>query len=72
MKKATYTALVSPILEYASPAWDPSSNEDTAKLGKVQRQAARFVHNNYYDRAPGCVSKMVSTLDGNHCNIEEE
>ena len=50
------------ILEYASPAWDPSSNEDIAKLAKVQRQAARFVHYNYYDRTPGCVSKMVSDL----------
>ena len=53
VKKATYTALVRPILEYTSPARDPSSNEDTAKLEKVQRQAARFVHNNYYDRTPG-------------------
>ena len=62
MKKATYTALVRPVLEYASPAWDPSSNEDTAKLEKVQRQAAHFVRNNCYDRTRGCISKMVSDL----------
>ena len=37
-------------------------NEDIAKLEKVQRQAARFIHSNYYDRTPGCVSKMVSNL----------
>ena len=36
--------------------------ESNKKLEKVQRQAARFVHNNYHDRTPGCVSKMVSDL----------
>ena len=54
--------LVNETLEYASPAWDPSTSEDVTKLEKVQRQAACFVHNNYYDRTPGCVSKMVSDL----------
>ena len=62
VKETAYTALVRPTLEYASPAWDPSTSEDVTKLEKVQRQAARFVHNNYYDRTPGCVSKMVSDL----------
>ena len=62
VKRAAYTALVRPIMEYVSPAWDPTSSEDVTKLEKVQRQAARFVHNNYYDRTPGCVSKMVSDL----------
>ena len=51
-----------PALEYASAAWDPSSAEDITILEKVQRQAARFAHINYHDRAPGCVTKMVSDL----------
>jgi hypothetical protein len=28
-------------------------------LEKVQKRAARFVFNNYTDRTPGCVTKMV-------------
>ena len=62
VKETAYTALMRPTLEYASHAWDPSTSEDVTKLEKVQRQAARFVHNNFYDRTPGCVSKMVSDL----------
>ena len=62
VKSAAYTSLVRPTLEYASVAWDPSSVEDITKLEKVQRQAARFTHGNYHDRAPGCVTKMVSGL----------
>ena len=51
-----------PVLEYASPAWDPTSSEGIVKLEKVQRQAARFVHGNYSERDPGCVTRMVSDL----------
>ena len=56
VKSAAYTSLVRPTLEYAS------SVEDITQLEKVQRQAARFPHSNYHDRAPGCVTKMVSDL----------
>ena len=62
LKSAAYTSLVRPTLEHALAAWDPSSVEDITKLEKVQRQAARFAHSNYHDRAPGCVTKMVSDL----------
>ena len=62
VKSAAYTSLVRPTLEYSSAVWDPSSTEDINKLEKVQRQAAHFVHSNYFDRTPGCVSKMVSDL----------
>jgi hypothetical protein len=31
-------------------------------LEKVQKRAARFVFNNYTDRTPGCVTKMVESL----------
>ena len=33
--------------------------EDINRLELVQRRAARFAHNNYHDRQPGCVSKMI-------------
>ena len=61
VKSAAYTSLVRPTLEYSSAVSDPSST-DINKLEKVQRQAARFVHSNYFDRTPGYVSKMVLDL----------
>ena len=62
VKSAAYTSLVRPTLEYVSAAWDPSTIEDITKLETVQRQASRFAHSNYHDRAPGCVTRMVSDL----------
>ena len=41
---------------------DPLTIEDITKLETVQRQAARFAHSNYHDRAPGCATRMVSDL----------
>ena len=52
VKSAAYTSIVRPSLEYSSAVWDPSSTEDNIKLEKVQRQAARFVHSNYFERTP--------------------
>ena len=31
-------------------------------IEQVQKRAARFVHNNYTDRTPGCVTNMVKSL----------
>ena len=62
VKSTAYTSLVRPELEYASPAWDPTSSEGIVKLEKVQRQAARFVHANYSEINPGFVTRMVSDL----------
>ena len=36
VERTAYITLVRPIMEYASPAWDPSSNENVTKLEKVQ------------------------------------
>ena len=36
VKETAYTALVRPTLEYASPAWGPSTSEDVTKLEEVQ------------------------------------
>ena len=42
IKAVAYTSLVSPILEYASAAWDPHSQNNIKTLERIQRQAARF------------------------------
>lgn len=62
VRAATYKAMVRPVLDYASPVWDPISQKDVTELEKVQRRAARYVHNNYSDRTPGCVTSMLKTL----------
>ena len=54
--------MVRPTMEYASSVWDPTNRKKIGNLEKVQRRAARFVFNNYTDRTPGCVTKMVESL----------
>ena len=36
---------LSPHREYASTAWDPSSNKDITELEQVQNEAVRFISN---------------------------
>jgi hypothetical protein len=62
VKSAAYTSMVRPTMEYASSVWDPTNREKIGNLEKVQKRAARFVFNNYTDRTPGCVTKMVESL----------
>ncbi len=61
IKAVAYTSLVSPILEYASAAWDPHSQNNIKPLERIQRQAARFCTNNY-SREPGSVTKLSQEL----------
>jgi hypothetical protein len=62
VKRETYTTIVRPTLEYAATIWDPNSVKHIDKIEMVQRRAARFVNNNYWDRTPGCVTNMINKL----------
>ena len=62
VKAAAYTTLVRPSIEYASSVWDPYTRNNIHQLEAIQRRAARFVYNNFYDREPGVVTSMISRL----------
>ena len=64
VKAAAYTTLVRPSIEYASSVWDPHTRNNIHQLEAIQRRAARFVYNNFYDREPGVVTSMISRLQG--------
>ena len=49
-------------IEYVSAIWDPYAKNQTMQLDAIQRRAARFVNNNFYDREPGSVKAMISDL----------
>ena len=56
IKSRAYLTLVRPILEYASPVWDPHLVKDRDQIEKVQRAAARWVSSDY------CWSSSVSSM----------
>ena len=47
IKPKAYLTLVRPILEYASPGWDPHLVKDCDQIEKVQRTAAHWVTSDY-------------------------
>ena len=62
VKDVAYKTMVRPILEYASPVWDPHTQANIKSLEQVQRRAARFVSSDYQSRTPGCVTKMLDDI----------
>ena len=63
IKRQAYLALVRPVMEYASPVWDPYYISDIYKIYKlerVQRTAARWALSNY-SREPS-VTSLLSSL----------
>ena len=60
VKAACYTALVRPMLEYASTVWTPHSIKSAHALEMVQRRAARYTTHNYSKTAS--VSAMLDDL----------
>ena len=47
MKEAAYKAMVRPVLEYGSSAWDLHTPKLQDELENVQNRAARFVTRKY-------------------------
>ena len=62
VKVTAYQAIVRPLLEYATSAWDPHGKGHINALETVQRQAARF-RKKEFGKEPGTVSRLMSELD---------
>ena len=60
VKEQAYLSVVRPITEYAVPVWSPLTNRDVNKIEQVQKNAARFVKNDYnpYTSTSGLVSSL--------------
>ena len=60
-KETAYISLVRSVLEYSSSVWDPYLDKDIQKIEKIQRNAARFVKNDY--RRHSSVTSMMQELN---------
>ena len=60
IKELAYNTYVRPILEYASPVWDPHTKDLISQIDMVQRRAARFVKSDYDPRHS--VTQMMRDL----------
>ena len=62
VKEATDLGLVRPLLEYASQAWDPCTDNLSNEIEKIQWRAARFVTSDYQNYELGSVTKLLKDL----------
>ena len=53
--------MVRPIIEFASPVWDPHTALHVNKIESIQRSAVRFCFNNY--SWTNSVTTMLNKLD---------
>ena len=60
VKARSYLSLVRPQLEYGSEAWNPHANNDVKRLENIQRQAARFVFQDF--RRTTSVTPLIQQL----------
>ena len=60
VKSSCYSTLVHPIIEYTCTVWSPYHQQNELKLEMAQRQAARFVKNNYNRSAS--ITEMLHQL----------
>ena len=49
-------------LEYGAIVWDPYKLQDIQSIEKIQRQAARYIKNDFCSRFDGCVREMLQDL----------
>ena len=63
-KRLAYIDLVRvrSMLEYGAVVWDPYQIRDIITFEKVQRQAARFIKDDYKSTFEGCVTSMLEDL----------
>lgn len=59
-RAATFTTMVTSIMEYAAYAWDPYLQKDIQQ--QVQHRAARFTFKTYPDRTPDCMETVLQDL----------
>ena len=57
-----FETLVRHTLEYGAAVWDPHTAGQVKQVEKVQRRAARLATRNYYGRAHGSITSMVTNL----------
>jgi hypothetical protein len=61
VKQNAYKAVVRPLVEYASPVWDPYHQTEIDRIDMVQRRAERYVTNSHNNRSS--VSQMLEHFE---------